>query len=297
MNGTVFEPQVCIVPRQEDNTIFKKRTLIMRGVFLVVTFILLVAMAGCRTPTAIVAERQPTDFSEMMPEELAGIMEYDEKSGFYYLFEYDQNNLYLTLAVKDQTLQRKIVNFGFTVWIDTDGGDEQKQGFRYPVGLPSEGEFGEFRRQQDEEKDLLTGDMRSMLKRADNIDLIGIYGTSVRRVKVRDSRIPVKAGFVSDIMIYEAAVPFEALKYGYSPADEGSTVGLGLETGYLERRSPSEREMPPGVEPGTGTRQPGGMYGGTPRRMPDTRLMDASSSEIEALAEPTELWIKLKFNK
>jgi len=268
----------------------------MRGVFLVVSLFLM-ALNGCITPTAIVTEKQPgkTDFSEMMPDDLTGRMEYNEKSGFYYLFEYDNNNLYLTLAVKDQTLQRKIVNFGFTVWIDREGGDERKQGFRFPVGLPADMAFSELRRQQDEGTGLITGDMRSMLERADNIDLIGIYGTSVRRVKMRDSRIPVKAEFVSGILLYEAVVPFEALKFGYNPLDEGSTAGLGLETGFLERRSPSERETPPGVEPGTGQRYPGGMNGRTPRRMTDPRLTDTPSGEIEALTKPTELWIKLKF--
>ncbi len=268
----------------------------MKITFLILTLGFFV-LSGCRTPTAFVSEREPDKMalSKKTTEDLITYMEFDEKSSFYYDFEYDNENLYLNIATKDLALKRKIVNFGFTVWIDREGGKEREQGFRHPVGVATPAEFREKMRRHEPKEGHLLGDLRPALERADEIELIGIYGESVRKVKLRDTRIRIKTEIVEGVLFYEAKIPFDVLEIEYDPVSEKASIGIGLETGYLEQPSDPDREMPPGAEPGGRTRPPRGMPGGAPRQMPHPDLLRERSEEIEELRKPTELWIKLKF--
>jgi hypothetical protein len=140
------------------------------------------------------------------------------------------------------------------------------------------------------------------LRMAEEIDLIGIYGTSVRTVKMRDSRIRAKTGLVEDFLVYEATIPFEMLEYGYDPARSGNGISIGMETGYLDMPRSSNRQSPyQGTRGGDGMRRPGGMTGQYPGqypgRIPDRGMMDQRPSEINRLSKPTRLWLTLEFER
>ncbi len=252
-------------------------------------------LSGCKTPTAIVNLRQAEDdltiagFDSGITER----MEFHENSGFFYKFDYDKENLYLILATSDEDLQRKIVFFGLAVWTDRTGGHNKNQGFRFP---PADNLLNN---QQVMAPARSPDDLRSLLERTDKIELIGIYGNSVRTVKRRDSQIRINAGFVDDVLIYRATVPFGLLEHGYSPAGRGK-MSIGLETGHLEAPSSARRAQDfDGRRPADRRRPQSGMSGRMPGQSPgmmtDWSRMEAQRAAAGNLSRPARLWIDLDF--
>lgn len=248
----------------------------------------------------VVPEREPLVTEGKFAAGMKESMQYDEGSGFYYDFGYDTANLYLNLVVGDPDVIRKIAYFGFTVWIDRMGGKSQDQGFRFPTGIrirqyQPEGQGG-----QAVSAGLHGGDVSNLIEISEEIDLIGIYGTSVRRVKMRDSRIRVIAEVVDDILFYRAVIPYEVLGFGYDPLSAGSGISIGLETGHFEQPSASDLRRQPSRS-GDMMGRPGGMTGRYPGqypgRIPDRGMLEQRSSEINSLSRPTRLWLALEFER
>ena len=280
------------------------------------TFLLLAILihSGCSMPTALVAPKteQRAPLKEEVKDGLPEGMQYHEKTGFSYEFQYDKDNLYLKLATRNPDDIRKIVYFGFSVWIDRNGEKNQVQGFRFPrdarlsqVERPAGRSQGTAGTSQGTTGRASVGGLNSVLERADEIDLIGIYGTATRTVKMRDSRIRVKAEIADDILTYEAVIPFEMLEFGHNPLAAHSNMSIGLKTGHFEAPSRSDRQRPPQTRTGDGTgrRGPGqgqypGQYPGRdPGSMPDRSMMESRSSEMGRLSRPTSLWIALEFDR
>ncbi len=288
--------------------------------------LVILILSGCSMPTAIVSPKADNRVTGLSEEVKAGFpegMKHHEETGFMYEFKFDRDNLYLKLATSDLDDIRKIVYFGFSVWIDRKGEKNQDQGFRFPgparlsqldissgmsqlttsifylqastFQLPASDSQGKTGKAG-------IGNLNSILERAEEIDLIGIYGTAARTVKMRDSPIKVKASISGDILTYEAVVPFEILEFGYNPIAGDSNMSIGFKTGHFEAPSRRDREMQPYTGPSdrTGRRGPGqypGQYPGRyPERIPERTVTDSRSSEMARLSRPTGLWLALEFD-
>jgi len=164
--------------------------------------IVIIMMSGCSMPRAFVAPvtGPVTSMMDWASQGLPESMKTNENTGFHYDFEYDHSNLYIKLATSDPDVIRKIVYFGFTIWVDRTGGKEQKQGFSYPKGASFSPDKRPVRWTtapagwtQPSLASSTMEDLNSLLERADEIDLIGIYGTAARSVKMRDSPVRVRA--------------------------------------------------------------------------------------------------------
>ncbi|MGF1585072.1 MAG: hypothetical protein ACFCUM_07110 [Bacteroidales bacterium] len=257
--------------------------------------------AGCSVPTAVVAPREANQNAlafasgSGMEERLV----LNESTGFEYAFEYDKSNMYLYMTTTDQELQRKIVYFGLTIWIDRTGGNNKVQGFRFPLSA----NMPVVTRREGNPGSLIAlsgSNLNSVLNRADEIELIGIYGSSVRKVRKRDSRIRIITEINDSILIYQAAIPFEVLEFGFNPGDGNSTVSIGFETGHYEAPSARRSQFPydggrqtggmgyPGSRPG----QMPGQYAG---RMPERDQMAQRGSVFGNLSRPARLWLDLEF--
>jgi hypothetical protein len=253
-------------------------------------------ISGCATPKAVVSPRSAEDrlvVNGFLPG-MMETMEFHENSGLFYKFEYDKDNLYLLLATSDETLKRKISYFGFTVWTDKTGNQSKDQGFRFPTGIT--------KKENPPGSGMMPVqapvDVKSLLERSDEIDLIGIYGNSVRTVKRRDSQIHTETRLIDSLLIYRAVVPFGLLKHGYSPVSGKGTMSIGFETGHLGASAPAGRSRDlSGNRPGG--MQPGGMSGRRPGystgRMNEWEHLSAQRNEVSELSRPTRLWINLEF--
>lgn len=268
----------------------------MRNLFLLV-FPAIIFITGCASPTAFVTpNKSETElFAADVVKEMTGRMEFHENSGFYYKFEYDDQNLYIHMATEDPAVQRKIVYFGFTVWTDRSGEQEKNQGFAFPLGMSVTRESS-----QGSGTGPIAAGLSSLLKRADEIELIRIYGNSVRNVKRRDSRIRVESKLEDGFLVYRAVVPYEVLEYRYDPAEGNGKMSIGFETGHFEPEPAQRRDTAPGMRnPGNGMGPRGGMPGQMPGGM-QGRTMDrdhwvAQQSVMNSMTRPTRLWIDLEF--
>jgi hypothetical protein len=265
----------------------------MRKISLLLPVILLF-LSGCTTPRAFVSSMEAGNESiirSSFSPDMTDRMELHENSGIFYKFEHDRDNLYLVFATSDETVKRKIAYFGLTVWIDREGKKDKKQGFRFPKG------FAAPQNDQGVRVQVPAQDMAKLLEIADEIDLIGIYGNSVRTVKRRDSQVRADARIIDDMLVYKAVVPFGLLKHGYSPLNGKQTMSIGLETGHQETSAPDRRgrEMD-GRRPGGGIYPPGmgGMQGPYQGRMIE-RQMEDRRNETGNLSRPTRLWLDLEF--
>jgi hypothetical protein len=246
----------------------------------------LLVLTGCSVPKATVTPGQASAVKPLTDAALKEKMVYNERTGFGYAIEHDKDNLIIYLTAEDQNLQRKMAYFGFTVWIDRTGGKNREQGFRHPLGL----NMDHYRPE----------DIESALKLAGDVELIGIYGSSSRIVKMRDSRVRINTQIIDGLLFYRAVVPFELLRSGYDPVGSGSRLSIGLETGYLVTPRDGGRQMPQdgrmtgsGMGPRGG--RPGAMMPGQGYRMPERGYMPAGRMETNELSKASSLWIDLEF--
>lgn len=64
---------------------------------------------------------------------------YNSKAGIAYLVANDKENLYITVKVNNEQIQRKVLMGGMTVWIDTLGKKQENIAIQYP--LKNAGDF------------------------------------------------------------------------------------------------------------------------------------------------------------
>ena len=258
---------------------------------LLLPVLLFMFITGCSTTKTIVDFRQKEagiiTAKEFAPE-ITEEMEFDERSSIYYKLEHDNENLYLLLAISDNIVQRKIIFFGLTVWTDKTSSRNKNQGFRFPLGSG-----GNFTGRPVESP----ADFQILLDRFDEIELIGIYGSSVRKVRTRDSQIRTNISIADDFLIYKAIIPFGLLEHRLNPVGLAKTMSLGIETGHLDLSSSRRRgdsQMPrSGMHPVTG----GGIYRPTYPGLPDRNRMEDRHNEIQNLSRPSRLWVELEFRK
>jgi hypothetical protein len=250
----------------------------------IVTALFLLVLTGCAgIPKAIVIPGQ-TGIKTVSGDDLKEMMVFNERTGFSYTFGYDKDNLFIYLMAEDAALQKKIAYHGFAVWIDRSGEKNREQGFRFPVGL-----------NQDHYR---PENIESALGLAGTVELIGIYGSSSRKVKMRDSQVRVRAEIVDGLLLYRAVVPFELLRFG--TIEPGTLVKIGLETGFQaasrgEGRQIHQDGRMAGGGMGPRGRRPGDMMPGHTSRMPDRGYMHTPRIGTDELSKPSSLWIELEF--
>jgi hypothetical protein len=198
----------------------------------------------------------------------------------------DSNYLYISFTTDDRAIQRQMVFRGLTIWFDRLGGEEQRFGIQFPLGMqamefpPPERNWNQERFPADTVKERFQID-------TSDVEIIGPMQDEHHRVKVIElKQIAVKIKVMNGIMVYELKVPL--MDNGPDPyaigTNIGATVGIGLETGkMIERQSSGEfgrNEMPGGMG-GRRGRGEGFGSGGRPPRMGQQM-------------EPLKIWAKVQ---
>lgn len=217
---------------------------------------------------------------------------YDRSSKLHYSVTHDDENIYVGLMVKDDMVQRKILMFGMTLWIDTTGSKEKLKGVRYPI--PSE-ERQEVQMRSESGRDLperarraLPDNDRRVIKPAllNKMTLLGFNDIEEETVSIAEqSGINVRMQKQDMIgLTYEAKIPFDMLYSGGSP--KGKDLSLGIITGHLDLPDRRSGLMSPGgMSPG------GGMYPGSGRGG-QMGGMGSGPGNLEELQKSTKLWLK-----
>ncbi|MBN2638496.1 MAG: hypothetical protein JXR65_05355 [Bacteroidales bacterium] len=212
---------------------------------------------------------------------------FDEKEDVYYLISNDNNNLYVQMKLNNKSTVRKIIAFGFTVWIDPDAKGKNVLGIIYP-----EGGFKKMMEKNKQERE--KGEMQNNEHRQDRLNPDGKPETRQEMIHERIERTNknLKEGQITgslkgfdkygiqdaffgqgDIealaqlddkgdMIYEAVIPLKSIfKNPDKFLKQHELFSLTLETGYFEQdmSNMNRGNMNGGMPGGRGSRM--GMRG------------------------------------
>lgn len=211
-----------------------------------------------------------------------------EKSGISHGISNDQENLYIRLNITDQTIQRKILMAGLTLWIDTTGKKKENIGIISPIQkAPS-------RMDRSAMKGMNTPpafDKNQLLE----AEFIG-FSESIQSYYIDSNPYGLQVSIDVDefkSMYYEMLVPLATI---YSEYDDLSSksLSIGFETGTIEmpNREQMSAQMGGSRPSGMGGGRPGmggGMSGGAPGGMSGNR---SDQSSMQQLTSPTKFWIK-----
>ena len=215
-------------------------------------------------------------------------MFYDNKSAFLYKISNDNQFLVADLQINNEAVQKKILLFGLTMWIDTTGKTKKNIGIKYPLGSSG------VKKSQVEKMKELRGNFKQRKKIiADNsyeIAILGQKGKDDTEIVDKRYKIGIKANITFDsfgIMYYQLKIPYDRINLSFNRLMQGNP-GIGFETGHAEmnQRPGQGGGMKPGGGGGGGKH--GGMKpgGGTPGLNPD----------MQAMMQATSFWIKnIKF--
>ncbi len=218
-------------------------------------------------------------------EEWGDRLTFDPKSKLFYGVRHDTESLYLALRTRDPVVQRKIMAFGLTVWIDTSAQRVKDLGIRYPV--PKKENLPPPEAQSD--KDLPLRARRAkpqfsnrFLRTTDrqHLLLLNFEGKKRQMMDVdesREIRVGVEAESKNGVG-YELGVSLDKLFDG-SPG-QSETLSIGFVTGSLDESDDGGSSFGGGgMVPYGGSRGGRSMGGG-------------QSSGLEKFNESTELWLK-----
>ncbi|MGB8489493.1 MAG: hypothetical protein WCE64_00395 [Bacteroidales bacterium] len=210
----------------------------------------------------------------------AGSYGFFKKGNLYYYISNDDRFLYLFMKIEDSGVEYKILQEGFSVWINEAGKNQKKTGIRFPIGAKLAAKQG-------------NADTESPIAMANKIQLIG-FGNQEKSI-IPASNPDDFHGFVKyddqGILHYLLCMPVSRLSL-----TNNQPFSLGLEYGgTVTTGNPEPPQMPPaeaGGMPsgGRGGRSGGGSRGGgggMPGGMGRPSAMSAPAAEQSKL-----MWIK-----
>ncbi len=239
----------------------------------------------------------------------------------------DNNYLYLCLVTTDQQLERKILMTGLTIWFDNEDKGDKKFGIRFPVRmknmnngafLPGEDQTEGRRRDPDDGREGMSGNSRQagslehgktgdiFLKNQTEIEVIDAHDEATRFPISELKGIELKMTVKDYRMVYEFKIPI-AMKNSYSfavGAVNGSTISVGLETGFAEAKKNKDvidrASGEGGAEPTSGEGMGNGNdYGGESGGMRSGRGRGHGGQGTgfnSSSVQPVKFWADVKLN-
>jgi len=192
---------------------------------------------------------------------------YDKKNKFYYQFANNEEKLYVHLVVTDETVQKKILTFGFTTRIDTTGKKKEKLGVHFPLQDKNKRPP---KRSHDGEDDFYIKKYE-LTQKLTLAKLTGFEGKrSERTINIHEEgRVDLDMKFNKQgHLLYKLTIPMKMISASFNTANN-PVLSVCFETGYLKS---SEMPQPPG----------GGNRQGPPR----------GKNNMQEMMSPSKLWIR-----
>jgi hypothetical protein len=229
----------------------------MKKLFCLLTSVLVV---GC-APKNLINNKQNIPFvADGKANEWGDNLLYDPSSHLTYKVSSDDNNLYLMVKLANESLQRRMLTTGFTVWIDTTNRKKRNFGVTFPRGrMLVAGMFGpriESRpKQRREHKGF---DLKELLAESVHEIEIKAYDAETPRVMyISESKLKPVIGIDSaQFLVYEFTLP---IGYFLKNRKSGKPISVGFVIGTENSQSGKSMSQEQG---GLGGQMGGGMPGG-----------------------------------
>ncbi len=200
---------------------------------------------------------------------------FDEDSRVRVSLMNDDDNLYIRLITRDQTTMMLFLRGGFTVWID-DSGDTGKQfGLQFPLARQSQ-----MRGRMSDHK--ARNDMEEMLEDS-QYSLAILNGEEETRQTMAISKA-AEMGIYSRLRMQQGYLIYE-LKVPLTVSAHNNSIGVGFETGKIERRS--------GKGSSGGGRGGGGKGGGGGGGRGGKNMGGKGGAHGGGSQQPIEIWAKV----
>jgi hypothetical protein len=207
-----------------------------------------------------------------------------DNSSYSYGISNDKQNLYIRININDQSIQRKLILGGLTVWIDTTGKKKENLG----ITCPTKKDFIKTDRENN-----LKWDNNQLLeakfKGFSNSDEIHFLYNNPYKVEVSIDTDEFKS------LYYEMKIPFQSIYSNFSDLSL-KKLSIGLETGTIKRPPSGNKQSARGNRPegmsngGKGGNRSGGMPGN--KKSVRNSAGIPNNSSMSDLTTPTRFWIK-----
>ncbi len=146
----------------------------------------------------------------------------------------DSENIYISLTPWEKATQSKIITTGLTVWFDTSGKEEKKQGITFPLSGVSNNVFRPMIGTKKETAQF----MEQFSESQKNLQLINVESdepVTLSLDEAGDMGIHVAVGDAGGRLSYELQVPISPKKTNGFHIDchPGDTIHIGFETGKI----------------------------------------------------------------
>jgi uncharacterized membrane protein YgcG len=184
----------------------------------------------------------------------------------------DENNLYIRLLTRSETTKKMFLRAGFTIWIDDTGNTEKNFGVQFPLARQSRmpGTMTDHKPR--------TGIQENLADSQYNLAILNGPGGNRQTMpmpKAAEMGIYAGLSMQQSHLIYELQVPLTATK-------DNRTIGIGFETGRIERPAGKGSSGSGGRGGGRGGGGRGGGGGG-----------GKGGQHGGGRPEPVEIWAKV----
>jgi hypothetical protein len=191
---------------------------------------------------------------------------YDSEQKVFSMISNDDENLYINLKFVDNAMQRKILEFGLTIWIDPAGKRKKKLELKYPLEKMMDRPENPGNEKRGMGDDGFGNKMEELINLSDEIEIIGFDGSEEIQSVYAGNEEGIRGLLINnqdDELVYQLCIPINELKLS-EPVNEAS-ISILMESGYMEMQNSFESGSgggPGGGGPGGGG--PGGGSGGGP---------------------------------
>ena len=164
-----------------------------------------------------------------------------EKDGIRWAVMNDDENLYLCIMSAKPNLGRQLMFRGMTVWFDPNGGDNQKMGVRFPIGM---GRGGGPPQEGGEDMDQ-RGNRVPMMQRQslNDFEFLGPTDKDVQMVpRMQGQGVELHLTSTPERFVYEMKIPLSSSSsHPYAvESHPGAAIGVCIETGTQRRGQGTE---------------------------------------------------------
>ncbi len=243
-----------------------------------------VLISGCASRVTVQSQRVTQNILiNGHDDDWEGQMQIIEKTGVAIGIRNDDDYLYLALSPLNRGMAMQWMTAGLTVWLDSTGGKNKRFGIHFPIGLSDLGIPPMIMMGMPGERDTKRDNpLEKMSDRLlEEVEIIGPGKYDKQRIGTKESTtLQVRLTHNPNGMFYELRIPLQNDPRNVCAINTrpGKNLGIGLETGKMERG----RGMPPMGEGGLGGPRGGGRPGGS--------RSGGRPPEMER-AEPLSVWI------
>jgi hypothetical protein len=199
---------------------------------------------------------------------------FDEKSKIRVSMMNDDENLYIRLMSRKESVKMLFLRAGFTVWIDDTGDNRKKFGLQFPLARQSQQQSSDY---------MARNSMEEMLEDS-NYSLAILKGLGETRQTMPTSEAARQMGIFARLEIQQGYLVYE-LKVPVTAAKGSQIIGIGFETGTIKK--PSAKRSSGGGRGGGGGGRGGGKGGGGKKRAGTGGGHGGNSPQ------PIEIWAKV----